>query len=202
MDKKSLKSIVIGYKLSGLSYSSIATELEKEYGIKMSRQAINGLYKRATSDKEVEKNIQTVLNTTDICYYSTLGYTVKEIKEIIQTEEFDLSLGKISDILDVNTELLSSIEKSLIDKIKVELQENKSIDEIKQNIKFKGVNIKDKKWDEFISKSADAYIDDSIIDSLARLLKITDNRDLVRSKLKKYELDTSMKEIMQRNKIE
>ena len=34
MEKKSLKSIVIGYKLSGLSYSDIATELEKEYGIK------------------------------------------------------------------------------------------------------------------------------------------------------------------------
>ena len=50
MDKKSLKSVVVGYKMGGMSYADIATKLEEEYGVKMSRQAVNGLYKRATSD--------------------------------------------------------------------------------------------------------------------------------------------------------
>lgn len=200
MEKKSLKSIVIGYKLSGLSYSDIATELEKEYGIKMSRQAINGLYKRATSDKEVEKNIQTVLNTTDICYYSTLGYTVKEIKEIIQTDSFDLSINKISEILDNNKDLIENIEKSIVEKIKQGINDKKSIDDMIQSLRFKGISVKNKKWEYLLDKAADWFIDDSINKSLIHLLDVTDNRGLVREKMKKHGLGSSIRDLSQRVK--
>lgn len=197
MEKKSLKSIVIGYKLSGLSYADIAARLEEEYDIKMSRQAVNGLYKRATSDKETEKNIQTVIRTTDICYFNALGYTVKEIKELINDDNFDLSLNKINDILSNNSELISDIESHIIDKINTGLKNKENIDLIIHSLKFKDVNIKNKKWEKFLEEATKAYITDAVINSYASILEITNNRDLIRCMMKEFNIQTSFKELGQ-----
>lgn len=198
MDKKSLKSVVVGYKMGGMSYADIATKLEEEYGVKMSRQAVNGLYKRATSDKEIEKNWNTVIKTNEICFYHALGYSVKEIKDILQNDNFDISLGRIGTIITDNSDHIEDIEKSLVENIEKGLRDKDSIDEIIKKTKFKDVGVKNKKWETLLNTASKQYVKDKITEALADIIDVTNDRDLVRSMMKEYNVDTTFREIGQK----
>jgi DNA-binding transcriptional MerR regulator len=195
MDKKSLKSVIVGYKLNGLSYADISARLKDEYGIEMSRQAVNGLYKRATSDKEKEKSWHTVIRTNDICFYNALGYSAKEIKLLIQADGFNLSIAKITELIDSNKDHVEQIESTLVDSIEQGIKNKEAVESLMDATKFREVTVKSKKWNELLARATKQYINDKITEALADVIDITNDRDLVRSMIKEYNINVSFMEI-------
>ena len=184
--------------MGGMSYADIASKLETEYGVKMSRQAVNGLYKRATSDKEMEKNWNTVVKTNDICFYHALGYNTKDIKDLMLEDDFDISLGRINEILKDNEDHITEIEQSLVDEIERGISNKDNLDEIIKRTKFKDMGVKSKKWEILLSRASKQYVKDKIVQALADLVDVTNDRDLIREMMKEYNVETTFREIGQK----
>ena len=51
VDTRAIKNLVVNMRDSGMTYQAISEQLDKGYGIKRTRQALNRMYKRA---KETE----------------------------------------------------------------------------------------------------------------------------------------------------
>lgn len=126
IDKKALKASIVEYREKGLSYTDICDLIEKDFGIEMSRQSVYAMYKRAKSDKNIEKNKKLHIARPYIIRYSILGYKPSEIKEIIKRVlESDISVsdiayaieeakasGQYNGMLDEEIELVRSLVQS------------------------------------------------------------------------------------------
>jgi hypothetical protein len=61
--------------------------------------------------------------------------------------------------------------------------------------KFREVTVKSKKWNELLARATKQYINDKITEALADVIDITNDRDLVRSMIKEYNINVSFMEI-------
>ena len=181
MDKRTLKNIIIGYKLSGLSFADISNKLREEYNVDMSRQAICGLYNRATSKDNIKENYNTIINTTNICNYYVIGLNTKDIKEKLACNNCTLSLSKINKIIEDNGEYINIIEEHLVDKIKILLDNKCSMQQIINEISFNDIKPTSKKLDDLIFKASIKYINEKICGEINEILDITSDKKLAKS---------------------
>lgn len=195
MDKRALKSTIIELKESGLSFQNISDILAKDYGIHMSRQAVCGMYNRATSDEVINKNKELILTTEDIVNYNSIGLSNYEIKEVLDKLGYSITLSDIEYILSINTEYKKSVEMELVQKIVRGLKIGNEIAEIKEKITYKGLSITDNKLKALLKISAEQMIYEQSKKVLASIYNATDDKALVKDIIAEHNMNITMKDI-------
>ncbi len=195
MDKRALKSTIIELKESGLSFQNISDVLAKEYDIHMSRQAVCGMYNRATSDEVINKNKELILATEDIVNYNSIGLSNYEIKEVLDKLGYSITLSDIEYILSINTEYKKSVEMELVQKIIRGLKLGNEIAEIKEKVTYKGLSITDNKLKALLKISAEQMIYEQSKKVLASIYNATDDKALVKDIIAKHNMNITMRDI-------
>ena len=195
MDKRALKSTIIELKESGLSFQNISDILAKEYDIHMSRQAVCGMYNRATSDEVINKNKELILTTEDIVNYNSIGLSNYEIKEVLDKLGYSITLSDIEYILSINTEYKKSVEMELVQKIVRGLKIGNEIAEIKEKVTYKGLNITDNKLKTLLKISAEQMIYAQSKKVLASIYNATDDKALVKDIIAEHNMNITMRDI-------
>lgn len=195
MDKRALKSTIIELKESGLSFQNISDILAKEYDIHMSRQAVCGMYNRATSDEVINKNKELILTTEDIVNYNSIGLSNSEIKEVLAKLGYSITLSDIAYILSINKDYKKSVERELVQKIIRGLKIGNEITEIKAKITYKGLNVTDNKLKSLLKMSAEQMIYEQSKKVLASIYNATDDKVLVKDIIVEHNMDITMKDI-------
>lgn len=195
MDKRALKSTIIELKESGLSFQNISDILAKDYDIHMSRQAVCGMYNRATSDEVINKNKELILTTEDIVNYNSIGLSNYEIKEVLDKLGYSITLSDIEYILSINTEYKKSVEMELVQKIVRGLKIGNEIAEIKEKITYKGLSITDNKLKALLKISAEQMIYEQSKKVLASIYNATDDKALVKDIIAEHNMNITMKDI-------
>ena len=195
MDKRALKSTIIELKESGLSFQNISDILAKDYDIHMSRQAVCGMYNRATSDEVINKNKELILTTEDIVNYNSIGLSNCEIKEVLNKLGYSITLSDIEYILSINTEYKKSVEMELVQKIVRGLKIGNEIAEIKEKITYKGLSITDNKLKALLKISAEQMIYEQSKKVLASIYNATDDKALVKDIIAEHNMNITMKDI-------
>lgn len=195
MDKRALKSTIIELKESGLSFQNISDVLAKEYDIHMSRQAVCGMYNRATSDEVINKNKELILTTEDIVNYNSIGLSNSEIKEVLAKLGYSITLSDIEYILSINIDYKKSVEMELVQKIIRGLKIGNEITEIKAKLTYKGLNVTDNKLKSLLKMSAEQMIYEQSKKVLASIYNATDDKALVKDIIVEHNMDITMKDI-------
>lgn len=195
MDKRALKSTIIELKESGLSFQNISDILAKDYDIHMSRQAVCGMYNRATSDEVINKNKELILTTEDIVNYNSIGLSNYEIKEVLNKLGYSITLSDIEYILSINTEYRKSVEMELVQKIIRGLKLGNEIAEIRAKITYKGLSITDNKLKSLLKISAEQMIYEQSKKVLASIYNATDDKALVKDIIAEHNMNITMKDI-------
>lgn len=195
MDKRALKSTIIELKESGLSFQNISDVLAKEYDIHMSRQAVCGMYNRATSDEVINKNKELILTTEDIVNYNSIGLSNCEIKEVLNKLGYSITLSDIEYILSINTEYRKSVEMELVQKIIRGLKLGNEIAEIRAKITYKGLSVTDNKLKSLLKISAEQMIYEQSKKVLASIYNATDDKALVKDIIAEHNMNITMKDI-------
>ena len=195
MNKKTLKAMIIELKDSGMTYTELSRYLKDKYDIDMSRQSICGMYKRATSDKYFEQNLDVALHTDDIINYNIIGYSASEIKQILQEKNVKISLSNINDILNDNTNEIEKIKKSKIKKVEAILNNDGNTKEIIKELEFKHVKPKVSSVDMFITDAINSIINTECKKILVTAYKNISNIKPIKSVINEFGLDTNIREI-------
>lgn len=195
MDKRALKSTIIELKESGLSFQNISDILAKDYDIHMSRQAVCGMYNRATSDEVINKNKELILTTEDIVNYNSIGLSNYEIKEVLNKLGYSITLSDIEYILSINTEYRKSVEMELVQKIIRGLKLGNEIAEIKEKVTYKGLSITDNKLKTLLKISAEQMIYEQSKKVLASIYNATDDKTLVKDIIAEHNMNITMRDI-------
>lgn len=195
MDKRALKSTIIELKESGLSFQNISDILAKDYDIHMSRQAVCGMYNRATSDEVINKNKELILTTEDIVNYNSIGLSNCEIKEVLNKLGYSITLSDIEYILSINTEYRKSVEMELVQKIIRGLKIGNEIAEIRAKITYKGLSVTDNKLKSLLKISAEQMIYEQSKKVLASIYNATDDKALVKDIIAEHNMNITMKDI-------
>lgn len=195
MDKRALKSTIIELKESGLSFQNISDILAKDYDIHMSRQAVCGMYNRATSDEVINKNKELILTTEDIVNYNSIGLSNCEIKEVLDKLGYSITLSDIEYILSINTEYRKSVEMELVQKIIRGLKLGNEIAEIRAKITYKGLSVTDNKLKSLLKISAEQMIYEQSKKVLASIYNATDDKALVKDIIAEHNMNITMKDI-------
>lgn len=190
MDKKTLKSIIIEERLSGKPFSDISDELLNKYGVKMSRQAVCGMYNRTTS-----KNLDVSIVTTDICKYHALGLNIERIKSLINTDDIKLSSAKIEEVIRDNKEYIDDIKEDNIESVTFGLMKKYDVSEIISLIQYKNIKPTSKELDNLLELSTQRMVDYKIAVELKKVLDITYDNTLVNKFIKHYNLDMTISDI-------
>lgn len=191
MDKITLKSIIIEMRNNGDSFQKISDELKKKYNINKSRQAVCGLYNRATSEEQQGKNIDNVILRTDIVNYTSIGLTETQIKELLT----DVSNYKISEVINNSKDYLAELENEHVNTVKNILINSEDIGIIKSKLQYKNSMPTDEKIKQLIELATQNIIRDNTTTILVHILKITDDRELINNIIKKFNLDIKSKDI-------
>lgn len=199
MDKRALKSTIIELKENGLSFQNISDVLARDYDIHMSRQAVCGMYNRATSDETISKNKELILTTEDIVNYNSIGLSDTNIKEVLDKQGYSITVSDINYILSINTEYSKSVEMELIQKIIRSLRVGNDIIEIKRNITYKGICITNNKLKTLIKSAAEQMIYEQSKKVLASIYNATDDKALVKSIIAEHNMNITMRDIESTN---
>lgn len=195
MDKRALKSTIIELKENGLSFQNISDILAKEYNVHMSRQAVCGMYNRATSDDAISKNRELILTTADIVNYSCMGLNNTEIRDVLNKLGYKLVPSDIEYILSINLEYKKSVEMELVQKIIKELKVGNEIAEIKSKLTYKGLVVSNSKLKELIKLAAEQMVYEQSKKVLASIYNATDDKALVKDIIAEHNMNITMRDI-------
>lgn len=197
MDKRTLKSIIVELKESdgNRSFQDIADILEKDYEIKMSRQAVCGMYNRATSDEAISKYKDLILATNDILNYHIIGLTDKTIKSIMANNEIELPLSVIDNIIKEHSVTIEQMTKDQVFKVISLINNEQDLEDIKESLSYKGETLTNKRLNNLIELSSLYMISESACKSLAKVMNLTENKTLIKKVINKLNLEISLKDI-------
>ena len=195
MDKRALKSTIIELKESGLSFQNISDVLAKEYNVHMSRQAVCGMYNRATSDDAISKNRELILTTADIVNYNCLGLNNNEIRDVLNKLGYSIVLSDIEYILSINSEYKKSVEMELVQKIVKGLKVGNEVSEIKSKLAYKGLTVTEQKLKALIKIAAEQMIYEQSRKVLSSIYNATDDKTLVKDIIAEHNMNITMRDI-------
>lgn len=195
MDKRTLKSIIVQMRNDEKTFEEISDILNKEYNIKMSRQAVNGMYKRATDIYNTANDTNILNSITDICKYYALGLSVQKIKDILSSNGINISTFKLNDILKNNTDYIQDINIDNIDTIIKCIKDKLSIEEIQSSLQFKGIKATDKQLNTLLELASIKIIDSEVYKLLGEIMQITNSKSLINSIVDNYSINIKSKEI-------
>jgi len=192
MDKLTLKSMIIEYRESGLSFSDISEELLKKYNIRMSRQAVCGMYNRATSEDAVTKNKNLILSTSNILNYYCIGLALEDIKAIIG---MNITISDIKKVIKDNTDNINTIRKTQLTKIVTSIKNGADINDIKRSMAFKGIQIDSKVFNKLVEMASEAYVKEAISYKIMNIYNMSNDKQLTKKLMNKFNINMSISEL-------
>lgn len=197
MDKKTLKSLIIELRdIYGKSYREISDTLALEYDTHMTRQAVCGMYKRATNKNSVNHNRDLVLSTTDIVNYFVIGKDDKEIKEIMQNHDVEISNREISSIINENQKYIMDVKMDQFRMTKIAIFNGDDYDIILNKLTYKGVKPSDGVVNNVIKLATASIINDRASEILARVYTIKEDKSLIKDIIESFKLSVSYTSII------
>ena len=148
VDTRAIKNLVVNMRDSGMTYLAISEQLDKGYGIKRTRQALNRMYKRA-KETELATNNGKLLACDIINIYCLVGSAQATVDEM-QHLGINVAYSNVLSIIKSEDKYIKSIEKSILDKIIAAIDSGYSRDKIKELLSYKGVLISNKRLDSYI----------------------------------------------------
>ena len=148
VDTRAIKNLVVNMRDSGMTYQAISEQLDKGYGIKRTRQALNRMYKRA-KETELATNNGKLLACDIINIYCLVGSAQATVDEM-QHLGINVAYSNVLSIIKSEDRYIKSIEKSILDKIIAAIDSGYSRDKIKELLSYKGVLISNKRLDSYI----------------------------------------------------
>lgn len=174
-----LKSLIIELKDSGLSYQEISNILENQYGVVKSRQAISGLYKRATetlkTDKESQIRVCDIVNLYCICDSATQVYNE------LQRLGINITYRQILNVINKETKYIESVKRTIIANLESQLDSLSDIKDAIKSVEYRGVQISKKKFDEYFEQACIVHIRMRISSQLAKVYKLTSSKEMVKN---------------------
>ncbi|MEM4385674.1 MAG: hypothetical protein QXD03_03910 [Candidatus Anstonellales archaeon] len=181
-DEKFVRDLIVGYRQVGLSFTDIVNELKDNYDIMKTRDVVYSIYKKAVGKYE-DLDILPIKN--DIVILFVLGYKLTEILDILNNKEQykdrDIGYKFIRDVVLYSVDSIKFARDVYKNRIKKMLSDGYTVQDIIDNIKYKGVNIKDKAVKNFIGE---IYFDDikSIVnDKIDEIYRITGDTEVVKN---------------------
>lgn len=196
MDKETLKSIVIEYKDSGMTYQEISDKINKDYGIKKSRQALQKMYHRAI--EKAENNKEKFLITTDVVNIYCLGYAMTEVKTLVSKLREGINYNDIVAIIRDEGEYIKEVEESILNKLISILEQANDIVVLKNLLSYKGIEPTDKKINQYIGMAYKNIILDKASTYLATMCQLTDDTAAVKKVISELNMDISMSDIREK----
>lgn len=163
MDNRSLKSLIVDLHDSGISFQGVSNIIDRDYGIKKSRQAIAGLYNR--EKKRNENNKTNVVASDIVNLYCILGVATEVVDEM-KALGSQVSYRYVLDTISKEKLYLESIRVEIVDMIVEMIKNCDSVEDIRKSIKYKGVEVSDKVFKEFIKRAFSIYIKDVVINEI------------------------------------
>lgn len=191
MDSNTLKAFVIEHKEKGMSYQEIANKLMSEHGVKRTRQALQGIYARATDGSS---QVEVVVNS-HIINLAALGYRSTDIEKEMEKLGYRLSYRYITNTVKESESIIDEVIRYHAEKIIENRGNLLSIDGIKDLINYKGIDASDRGIDIIIKRAYTEIIKDSLADILAELYKLTDDRKLVKDIMDETIIDINMADV-------
>lgn len=195
VDKQTLKSTIVELKNNNKTFQEISDTLSTNYGVKMSRQAVCGMYNRTISSKQMTKNIDMLIATSDIANYSALGLSGRYIKDIINNNGIELSLYSIESKIKEESSHINGIKIDLLKKTIEMIKKGMDIGYIVDALSYKGVKPTNKVLNELIEKASTEILKSRAIDLMVKLINITDNKELAKKIANKHNFEVTGKEI-------
>lgn len=199
MDKRELKAIIVDLKERGCSFQTISDILARDYNIQMSRQAVCGMYQRATSDEAIKKNTDIILTACDICKYKSLGLSSKQIKSIMTNAGYSLTMSDIEYILEINNEYIERINNELVSRIIKSITKGSEAVEIKQMLSYNGVVITDSRFKSLMRQATQQMLNRAVTSVLYKVYTSTDDKGLIKDILSDINSDMTIKDIESSN---
>lgn len=196
MDKRALKSIIIELKQDKhKTFTQIAYILENEYNIKMTRQAVCGMYNRSMSAYKSEHNKELLLSTNDIINYYTLGMKLYDIKRTMELCDIKVSLGEVKNTIEENSVYINNIKNDQIKICKKAVDDGSSIEDITSMLSFKGYNPSLKVVKRILKLACKESLKDSALAVFGKYYNITDNPSFINTIINEHNFDIKLKEL-------
>lgn len=195
MDKRVLKSKIIELKELNLSFQEISDILNRDYSVKMTRQAVCGMYNRAMSDESIKRNKELILTTNDIVNYHLLGYSDSDIREILALRGYDILLKDIKYIIESNKEFVQSLEAEIVLKVVKSIRLGNDTFNIKASISYNGTEITDGRFKDILKLASSFMLKEESIRVLSSIYNATDDKTLIKDIITNESLDIRLKDI-------
>lgn len=198
MDNETLKSLILQYRDSGMTYQEISDKLVSEYGIMKSRQAIQGLYKRTVQNLKSDSDKIKRLREADVVNLYCLGYNMSEVQRLMEDLGYDISYSEVNRIIKRYKKedgYIKEVEDSIVSRIRDIADKVSSIDDIINNVNYKGVPIKKEKVLEYLVEAYKNKIIDKIREDLIKIYEFTDSKEAVKKIIDDLKLDIKINEL-------
>lgn len=171
VDTRTIKNLVVNMRDSGMTYQAISEQLDKGYGIKRTRQALNRMYKRA-KETELATNNGKLLACDIANIYCLVGSAQATVDEM-QHLGINVAYSNVLSIIKSEDKYIKSIEKSILDKVIAAISSEYSRDKIRELLSYKGVLISNKRLDSYIVEAYTIKISKLIESECSKIYKDT-----------------------------
>ena len=159
----------------------------------MSRQAVCGMYKRAS--EKINRESEIVVLNSDIINYHVLGYDVAYIRDKVAILVGDITTSEIRNIINSNDDFVSEVLNKKVNTVSSMLIDGCSMQDIIVALKFKEIQPTDIMLNTIIELAVEKIINNKCTDILARAFSITENREIIKDTIDKFNLNISFKDI-------
>ena len=179
-----------------MSFQQISNVLKNSYGIEMSRQAVCGMYNRASKKRESLGNPEAEVIINDILRYSALGLNENRALDIVK-RVYDSNkvneLGKriwnrvdeYDKIMNMNTKWTKEI-----------LRQKGEIYDIEKALEYKGVKPTKKKLNFYIKEAYTSLLREEAIKNLKEIYSITEDKKLLMDLINNTDVVINIKEVV------
>ena len=195
MDKRTLKTKILELKEENKTYQEISNILMNDYGIKMSRQAVCGMYNRLTSDEASKHTKELMILTSDIINYAAIGYKTSNIKEFIIDKIDKITLKEIDETIESNKEYMNEIFNNHVNIMKTLLNDGEMLDEIVDRLSYNSVKPTNNCLDKMISIATEQLVKEASTEVLARVFSSSGNRAAIKRVITEHNLDITFRDI-------
>lgn len=176
-----LKGLIIELRDAGMTFQQIADYIEREYGIKRSRQAIHKTYKNAVESNIDPLSDNEIATINDVVNLYSLGYTYNDIVGILENRGKDISYYKVTRILDDNDDYLLNVKYTLRNRIFELLSSGCSKEVMIENTSYNGIKMTDSKFCSIIDEISREKIVRYAMKIIKDAYSLTGSQDVAKS---------------------
>lgn len=189
-DAGTIKSMVVVMRNSGMTFQEISDKLASEYGIYRSRQALHGLYTRATKPQEPVSSEEAKI-VADVINIHCLGYNMTEVANLMANIGMPVSYNKVNSIIHKYIGYAESVKEAMLCKAIDIVKYETDRDKIMAHFTYKGVPITKRQFAHLIGRAFSQVIDSATANYIKTAYQISKDREVLKALTQKYRIDPS-----------